>query len=194
MSPYAGRTRLLVLCSAMAVLTLAACGTQSAHPVGAAGGSGSPSAQSSASQPAGIPRALSGLDPARLPNADAGVARLLKAMPPAVAGHPRTKVTRSEVHYADGSRFTVEPLTWGGGPEMTMSDFFTRFKNSGQFTVRAQNSPGAALLWFSAEGQPPYNHEVLALAARGGKWVVGIDAVDTAAFDALVRALAATTT
>lgn len=194
MSPYAGRTRLLVLCSAMAVLTLAACGTQSAHPVGAAGGSGSPSAQSSASQPAGIPRALSGLDPARLPNADAGVARLLKAMPPAVAGHPRTKVTRSEVHYADGSRFTVEPLTWGGGPEMTMSDFFTRFKNSGQFTVRAQNSPGEALLWFSAEGQPPYNHEVLALAARGGKWVVGIDAVDTAAFDALVRALAATTT
>ena len=138
----------------MAVLTLAACGTQSAHPVGAGGGSGSPSAQSSASRTSGIPRALSGVDPARLPNADAGVARLLKAMPPAVAGHPRTKVTRSEVHYADGSRFTVEPLTWGGGPEMTMSDFFTRFKNSGQFTVRAQNSPGEALLWFSAEGQP----------------------------------------
>jgi hypothetical protein len=41
---------------------------------------------------------------------------------------------------------------------------------------------------------PPYNHEVLALAARDGKWAVGIDAVDTAAFDALVRALAATTT
>ncbi len=194
MSPYAGRTRLLVLCSAMAVLTLAACGTQSAHPVGAGGGSGSPSAQSSASRTSGIPRALSGVDPARLPNADAGVARLLKAMPPAVAGHPRTKVTRSEVHYADGSRFTVEPLTWGAGPEMTMNDFFTRFKNSGQFTVRAQNSPGEALLWFSAEGQPPYNQEVLALAARDGKWVVGIDAVDTAAFDALVRALAATTT
>ena len=193
MSPYAGRTRLLVLCSAMAVLTLAACGTQSAHPVGAAGGSGSPSAQSSASQPAGIPRALSGLDPARLPNADAGVARLLKAMPPAVAGHPRTKVTRSEVHYADGSVFIVQPLA-EAAPGMTMSDFFTRFKNSGQFTVRAQNSPGEALLWFSAEGQPPYNHEVLALAASGGKWVVGIDAVDTAAFDALVRALAATTT
>ena len=193
MSPYAGRTRLLVLCSAMAVLTLAACGTQSAHPVGAAGGSGSPSAQSSASQPAGIPRALSGVDPARLPNADAGVARLLKAMPAAVAGHARTKVTRSEVHYADGSVFIVQPLA-EAAPGMKMNDFFTRFKNSGQFTVRAQNSPGEALLWFSAEGQPPYNHEVLALAARDGKWVVGIDAVDTAAFDALVRALAATTT
>ena len=69
---------------------------------------------------------------------------------------------------------------------MTMSDFFTRFKNSGQFTVRAQNSPGEALLWFSAEGQPPYNHEVLAMAARHGKWAVGLDAVDTATFDALV--------
>ena len=77
---------------------------------------------------------------------------------------------------------------------MTMSDFFTRFKNSGQFTVRAQNSPGEALLWFSAEGQPPYNHEVLAMAARDGKWAVGMDAVDTATFDALVRTLAATTT
>ena len=180
-----------MLCAA--ILTLAACGTQSAHPVGAAGGSGSPSAQSSASQPAGIPRALSGVDPARLPNADAGVARLLKAMPAAVAGHPRTKVTRSEVHYADGSVFIVQPLA-EAAPGMTMNDFFTRFRNSGQFTVSAQNSPGDPLLWFSAEGQPPYNHEVLALAARDGKWVVGIDAVDTAAFDALVRALAATTT
>ena len=177
----------------MAVLTLAACGTQSAHPVGAAGGSGSPSAQSSASQPAGITRALSGVDPAWLPNADAGVARLLKAMPAAVAGHARTKVTRSEVHYADGSVFIVQPLA-EAAPGMTMNDFFTRFKNSGQFTVSAQNSPGAALLWFSAEGQPPSNHQVLALAASGGKWLVAIDAVDTAAFDALVRALAATTT
>jgi len=34
----------------------------------------------------------------------------------------------------------------------------------------------------------------MAILMPGGKWAVGIDAVDTAAFDALVRALAATTT
>lgn len=194
LSPFAGGiSRLLVLGSAVVLLTLAACGTQSAHPVAAAGGSGSPSAQPSAIPPAGISSALSGVDPARLPNAEAGVARLLKAMPAAVAGHARTKVTRSEVHYADGSVFTVQPLA-EAAPGMAMNDFFPWFKNSTEFTVRAQNSPGAALLWFSAEGQPPYNHEVLALAASGGKWLFGIDAVDTTAFDALVRALAATTT
>ena len=177
----------------MAVLTLAGCGNQSVHPVGAAGGSGSPSAQPSVSQPAGILGALSGVDPARLPNAEAGVARLLKSMPAAVAGHARTKVTRSEVHYADGSVFTVQSLA-EAAPGMAMNNFFTQFKNSGQFTVSAQNSPGATLLWFSAAGQPPYNLHVAAVAASGGKWIVGIDAVDMATFDALVRALAATTT
>jgi hypothetical protein len=193
LSFYASRTRLRVLCAAMAMLTLAACGNQSVHPVGAAGGSGSPSVQPSVSPPPGILGALSGVDPARLPNTDAGVARLLKSMPAAVAGHARTKVTRSEVHYVDGSVFTVQSLA-EAAPGMAMNDFFTRFKNSGEFTVSAQNSPGAALLWLSAAGQPPYNLHFAAVAASGGKWLFGIDAVDTPAFDALVRALAATTT
>lgn len=177
----------------MATLTLTACGTQSVHPVGAGGGSSSPSVRPSASQPAGNPSTLSRVNPARLPDAEAGVARLLNAMPSAVAGHARTKVTRSEVHYADGSVFIVQSLA-EAAPGMAMNNFFTRFKNSGQFTVSAQNSPSAVLLWFSAEGQPPYNRHIAAVAKNGGKWIVGIDAVDTAAFDALVRALAATTT
>jgi hypothetical protein len=143
-------------------------------------------------KPIASPR-LSGVDPAGLPNAEASVDRLLKTKPATVDGHARTKVTRSEVRYADGTIFTAQSLV-EAAPGMAMNDFFARFKSSGQFSVGDQNSPGAALLWFSGEGQPPYNRHVAAVAKKGGKWVFGIDAVDTVAFDSLVRALAAATT
>jgi len=135
-------------------------------------------------------QSLARLDPARLPDTSAAVTALLARMPATVAGHARTSSTTREVHYADGSAFTVAPLS-EAAPGRSMPAFFTAFAGSGQFTVTGKNVDGAPVLWFVGTSTAPDKHDVAAAASSAGSWLFGVDATSPAAADEIVAGFTA---
>ena len=134
---------------------------------GSVAGTGPGVATSTPAVAAGRGQSLARLDPARLPDTSAAVAALLVRMPATVAGHARTNSTTREVHYADGSGFSVAPLS-EAAPGLSMPAFFTSFAGSGQFSVTTKNVDGAPVLWFVGTSKAPDNHDVAAAASSAG--------------------------
>jgi hypothetical protein len=149
--------------------------------------SGSPQASTTSASVPLISDALAALNPAQLPETDKAVSELMARMPAQVAGHKRTFGPRNEVDYADGSRFEAQKLS-DAAPGLTVAQFFAGFKRSGQFTVIRQGSDHGPVLWFVANGAPPFHQYVAAFAATKGTWMYGLDAASADAATQLIDA------
>lgn len=132
---------------------------------------------------------MASIDPTKLPSTASGVASILAKLPATLGGHPVTARTGREVSYADGTSIHAQPLAEAAGPGMAMAQFFAGFvRQGGQFTVTSQNKPDEPMLWFTANGRPPYGAHVAALASSTGSWLFGVDAPsERAANDLLTR-------
>lgn len=118
-----------VLVAVLTVVAVAGCG--------GAAGTGPGGATSTAGVASASGQSLAGLDPARLPDTSAAVAALLARMPATVVGHTRTNSTTGEVHYADGSAFSIAPRSGVDAASPAAADEIGRW-------VRGRSTPRAA--------------------------------------------------
>lgn len=151
--------------------------------------SGTPDAARTLHDP---PTALAGIDPAKLPTSDAEVAAALSKLPATLNGFPVTTRSERAISYADGTALHAQPLSEAAGPNEAMTTFFPRFTAMSGLSVKAQNDPGAPLLWFAGTGRSPYGAHVVGIASSGGSWLFGLDAPTEGAADQLIGQFVAT--
>ncbi|GAA1983152.1 hypothetical protein GCM10009817_25690 [Terrabacter lapilli] len=136
---------------------------------------------------------MAGIDPAKLPSTASAVVTVLGKLPPTLNGHPVTKRTKTLVDYADGTGLEAQPLVEAAGQGITMAQFWPHLEagHPGDFTVTSHSKPGEPLLWLTADGQPPYQAIVAAVASPTGSWVFAVEAPSEKAANDLLTALRA---
>ncbi|GAA2747906.1 hypothetical protein GCM10009868_39250 [Terrabacter aerolatus] len=199
-----------LLAVVLAAGALAACGTTAAgvatggsDTLGTGGSTGPPRASSTPTTSI-APRVggstsnrlgpvLAGIDPAKLPATATAVATVLGRLPPTLDGRRVTKRTATAVDYADGTGLETQPLMEAAGQGITMAQFWPHLVagHPGDFTVTSHSTPGEPLLWLTAEGEPPYQAVVAAVASTTGSWVFEVEAPSEKAANDLLAALRA---
>lgn len=172
-------------------------GTGAATSTGAPRASSTPSTSSAPSVGASTSNrmgpVLAGIDPAKLPSTAPAVVTVLGKLPPTLNGHPVTKRTKKTVVYADGTGLEAQPLVEAAGQGVTMAQFWPHLEagHPGDFTVTSHSKPEEPLLWLTADGQPPYQAIVAAMASPTGSWVFAVEAPSEKAANDLLAALRA---
>lgn len=118
---------------------------------------------------------LSQVNVGRVPQSAATAVQLLTRLPATLSGAARQVAPGGkEVTWPDGSQVTAAPLS-EAAPGKNMTDFFSEFVNSGQFTVTAQSRAGSRLLWFVGTSTEDPRTLVAAVADANGTWMYGVE-------------------